>query len=274
MTDGAAGPTRRQCVTMRRSPSRRESGQAAVETAIVMPLFVFMMMGLIQLGLAHQARLMTRYAAYKATRAGAIHRAKKDVMTNAALAVLVPLLPGPDGKIRPPKDEGSYATAWQQVKNNQYQNGPKMVITTICNPTTNGSGATGRLSPNDDFDDPQVASGRDGDWVGFKRTRLHAQITFNYELLIPFANGILFWATVGVKPDNQETFNTLRLRNRTSSDQASSSATTAQTLISHAKQGRYFLPIRANWAMRLQSNVAQGELPTSNDCKVNFNQGS
>ncbi len=36
-----------------------------VETAIVMPLFVFIMLGTLQLGLMHQAHAMTKYAAYK-----------------------------------------------------------------------------------------------------------------------------------------------------------------------------------------------------------------
>src|SRR5688572_13227446 len=71
---------------------RGPRGQAAVETAIVMPLFVFTLLGLLQLGLLHQARLLTKYAAYKAVRSGSINRAKVDVMENAAIAVMLPML--------------------------------------------------------------------------------------------------------------------------------------------------------------------------------------
>ena len=70
----------------------RESGQAAVETAIVMPLFVFTLLGMLQLGLLHQSRLLTKYAAYKAVRSGSINRGEVKVMENAAIAVMLPLL--------------------------------------------------------------------------------------------------------------------------------------------------------------------------------------
>src|ERR1700690_648998 len=71
---------------------RAQSGQAVVETAIVMPLFTFLLLGLLQITLMHQARLMTRYAAYKAARAGSIDSAKMHRMEQAALSVLVPLI--------------------------------------------------------------------------------------------------------------------------------------------------------------------------------------
>ncbi len=245
---------------------RRQRGQAAVETAIVMPLFTFLVMGLIQLGLAHQARLMTRYAAYKATRAGAIHRAKVDVMNKAALAVLVPITPGIGGKITPPKNLATYAVSWGQIKNNQHFGGPAIVQTTICNPTSSGPSS---MSSTSDFDDPQVASGGDGDWNGFRRSRLHAQVMYNYELLIPFANMVLYWSTVGVQMSMaNETFNTLRMKNRSDTGGGDGNKGTGVNN-TYATAGRYFLPIRANWAMRLQSNVS-GSLPGSNQCKVNF----
>lgn len=241
--------------------SRRESGQAAVETAIVMPLFVFLMMGLIQLGLAHQARLMTRYAAYKATRVGAIQRAQKSYMRDAALAVLVPMVP--DGNA-PPKDSGAYSSGWNRLKNNQHSGGPTIVEVTICNPTS----AT--LNENDDFDDPKVASGK-GEWAGFLKSRLHVQVTFNYPLIIPFANAMLFWATAGIEPDQYETYNTFRLRNKTADETSRDRwASGGDDLKGFARSGKYYIPIRANWAMRMQSNVAAGQLAGANNCFVNF----
>ena len=56
-----------------------------------MPLFVFLVLGLLQLGLLHQARLLTKYAAFKAVRVGAIHNAKMEAMKRAALAVMLPM---------------------------------------------------------------------------------------------------------------------------------------------------------------------------------------
>lgn len=255
---------------MKRRPTR-ESGQAAVETAIVMPLFLFVMLGILQLGLAHQARLLTRYAAYKATRAGALQRAKKDVMTQAALGVLVPITANPGtGLMRKAGSAGSYQTSWQATKVN-LQDGLPIVETTICNPLSS------QLSPSDDFDDPRVASAADGSWQGFQKSRLHVQTTFYYRLVIPFVDGILFYAAAGVENEHQETFSTLRLRSPNSDDSKKDRWSTAkrarannQKILGLAKEGKYYLPIRANYAMRLQSNVAQGELPSANTCFVNF----
>lgn len=236
-----------------------------------MPLFLFLALGLLQLGLIHQGRLLARYAAYKATRAGALHRAKKDVMTDAALGVLVPITSSPQTQhIHKAASVGDYLSAWQAVKSNT-QDGIPIVETTICNPLSS------QLGPNNDFDDPRVASGPAGDWRAFLRTRLHVQVTFYYRLVIPFANGILFYATAGVEPQHQETFSTLRLRSQASNDAvkdrwsgAKRSRALNARLLGLAQQGKYFLPIRANYAMRLHSNVAPGELPGTNECFVNF----
>jgi len=71
--------------------SRR--AQAAVETAIIMPLMVFMLLGIVQLTLIQQARLMTEHAAFNAARAGIVWNASQDKMVNAASVTLVPALP-------------------------------------------------------------------------------------------------------------------------------------------------------------------------------------
>lgn len=252
-----------------RRRTHRESGQAAVETAIVMPLFVFIFLGLLQLGLMHQARLLTRYAAYKSTRAGAIHRAKKDVMTQAALGVLVPITSNMDGLMRKAGSPGDYAMAYGFARAN-IQDGLPIVETTICNPISS------QISETSDFDDPQIASAAAGDWLGFRRTRLHVQTTFYYRMVIPFANGVLFWATAGVEPGHQDTFSTLRLRSENADDSKDKWSDKKRNrgnmpmLIGLARGGRYYMPIRANYAMRLQSNVASGELPAKNNCFVNF----
>jgi hypothetical protein len=256
---------------MRRRHSR-ESGQAAVETAIVMPLFLFIFLGLLQLGLAHQARLLTRYAAYKATRAGAIHRANKKVMTNAALGVLVPITATVgDGLMRKAGSIGDYAGAWAVTQLNLQDMAIPIVETTICNPTSD------QINADSDFDDPRVASAAAGDWKGFQRTRLHVQTTFYYRLVIPFANGILFWAAAGVDGSRKETFSTLRLQSKNhddSMDKWNGKRGRLAKVLAAAEGGKYYLPIRANYAMRLQSNVKAGELPAQNQCFVNFQKES
>src|SRR4051794_41076235 len=104
-----------------RAGTETQSGQAAVESAIVLPLFVFLILGILQLGLMHQARLMTKYAAYKAVRAGSLHNANVDEMEKAALAVLLPMVGtrtgGQDGieVIRPVGNANEFETKWSEL---------------------------------------------------------------------------------------------------------------------------------------------------------------
>ena len=72
---------------------RRTRGQALVETAIVLPLAVFMLLGIVQITLIQQARLMTENAAFSAARAGIVFNGNRVQMTNAAFLAVVPALP-------------------------------------------------------------------------------------------------------------------------------------------------------------------------------------
>ena len=55
-----------------RPQRRRESGQAAVETALTMPLLIFLVLGTTQLFRLLQARILAQVAAYRAVRAGSL----------------------------------------------------------------------------------------------------------------------------------------------------------------------------------------------------------
>lgn len=76
---------------MRRRDRRDgERGQAAVETAIVLPMMVFLLLGTLQMSLAHQARLLNEYAAFKVARAASVYRLDCKPMVRAALMALIP----------------------------------------------------------------------------------------------------------------------------------------------------------------------------------------
>ncbi|RMG12576.1 MAG: pilus assembly protein [Deltaproteobacteria bacterium] len=80
----------------RRSGFCCERGQAAVETAIVLPLMTFLVLGMLQLTLVQHARLMTEYAAFNAARAGIVWNGNQCMMRRAAVVSLLPTLQATD----------------------------------------------------------------------------------------------------------------------------------------------------------------------------------
>lgn len=78
----------RRLATSARRRARR--GQAMVESAIVIPLMTFMILGVLQLTMIQHARIMTEYAAFNAARAGIVWNADPWIMENAAIVSLLP----------------------------------------------------------------------------------------------------------------------------------------------------------------------------------------
>ncbi|QRK05418.1 pilus assembly protein [Archangium violaceum] len=88
---------------------RRESGQAAVEAALVLPLMVFLGLGILQLTQMQHAKLMTEYAAYCAARAGIVWNGNTERMHDAALVALLPTLGRTD-------DPTGLARTWKRAR--------------------------------------------------------------------------------------------------------------------------------------------------------------
>jgi Flp pilus assembly protein TadG len=254
----------------------RESGQAVVETAIVLPLFTFILLGILQIMLMHQARLMTRYAAYKAARAGSIGSANHKRMTNAALSVLIPLISKGNngathatGNVFHVTDGSSVVQAFQQVRDNQNGDASQLpyVEVMVCSPN---KGLLKNAGDEMDFDGKDTVTGQD--WEGFDKTRLSIQVTFNYRMVVPFANMLIWHMAYG--SENMDMYRAYRLglTPRQVSDLANKEK--GKYSVGHT-DGVYIFPIRANWAMRMQSNLfpnASGDyqLPDNNDCIVRF----
>ena len=62
----------------------KEKGQVLVESAIVFPLMIFFTLGIMQLTMLQQGRIMVDYAAYSAARSGVVHNGAKNPMEAAA----------------------------------------------------------------------------------------------------------------------------------------------------------------------------------------------
>lgn len=246
-----------------------------METAIVMPLFVFIILGLLQLGLMHQAKLMAKYAAFKAVRAGSINRGNKDAMTNAALSVLLPMISRDDtvGGVRNVSNPSKFGNAFNDVVksgNNKQGSGKPIVDVTVCHPKRSD------VDDKKDFDDPRTNPlGGNNDWRPFEKTKLAVQVTFYYRMFIPFANAFVWYAAYGQESAKQIDAMKYALRTKTKKEASEKrnvrdgGAWTISTLKTEADSGKYIMPIRASYAMRMMSNFAPGaNLPNKNECRV------
>lgn len=246
-----------------------------------MPLFVFLILGILQLGLLHQARVLAKYAAFKAVRVGAIHNAKKSAMKRAAMAVMLPMTGQRENKgggqgmffnATTSKFRSSWDTAkgWVSKDDKDPLNPLKV---TICDPTS---------QPKGDFDDPSGDMGMDGNWEKDNHGRLAIQVQQNQELVIPFANAVIFYILSA--EERAELYHTLRMypegdKNHkdwlaTRQKAANGESRTIKTFENLAQQGTYIIPIRASWSMRMQSNYLQTsqdfKLPSQNFCRVSW----
>jgi hypothetical protein len=96
----------------------RQSGQAAVEFAILLPLLMFMLLGSLQLFLLGQARIMAQYAVSRATRMGSINHANCNAMIKPALMVVLPSITSRFASAASPGAE--YANQVRARLNNRY----------------------------------------------------------------------------------------------------------------------------------------------------------
>jgi hypothetical protein len=67
-------------------------GQAAVETALTMPLTLFVVLGSIQLFMLMQAKVMAQYAVFQAARMGSVSNGRCDIMLHAAILSFTPVV--------------------------------------------------------------------------------------------------------------------------------------------------------------------------------------
>jgi hypothetical protein len=261
-----------------------ESGQVAVEAALVMPLFVFFILGILQLGLIAQARVVAKYAAYRAARVGAMNNGDPRAIESAAILHLLPVLANNSDVIMPSTNSGEVVGKFMQhnAMENRLPSGEKMVSTVICSPlaedvrgggshdigsgTQTGRGGVGSNSEAD-FDDPLNQSSPDnfttsGDAVRrYKRMRLVVQVQLLYRMPIPFANWVMVKSYLGTNLPS-----VLMMPNKNGTPRGFTGQ--AGKVYAAEAAGAYVLPINVSYAMRMQSNffLSRFALPTSNQC--------
>ncbi|RKH86709.1 pilus assembly protein [Corallococcus sp. AB045] len=258
------------------SASRGESGQAAVESALVVPLMVFLILGTLQLTTLHHARLMTEYAAYRAARTGIVNHGDCETMKSAAYMALAPTLGPPEsgGRGRTDTllnamevhDAYTIGTHWQQ---NQRFPGSTLerVRVEVLNPRAGpysslfasyGSHLGGREIDFDDYRDATVVAAN----------LLSVRVTYFYELRIPFANWQLHTFYMGREALGQlegVTFLTQRAPGGGSASQyleaegARRAKSYFKELARLAGAQTYAIPVVATSTMRMQSNLIRGD---------------
>lgn len=165
-----------------------QSGQAAVESAITLPLVLFMVLGTLQLFMLLQGRVFAEHAAWAAVRTGAVKHGNCEAMTHAAIAALLPNFTTFLGEGTPggsPSEKMATAFALR-TRNKPFSN----QFDATADDTHDGAivwlmresprlGQVSRTS-EDDFDDP--------DSDGYT---LEVRLVYWYPLRIPFANWVM-----------------------------------------------------------------------------------
>src|SRR5205823_6132062 len=122
-----------------------------------------------------------------------IGSANHNRMTQAALAVLIPLIAKGEngaghatGAVYHTDSASSFGSAYDDVKGNQDDVGLPWVEVMVCSPNKQLLNDDGDSGEDISFDAKDTIT--DQEWKGFDKTRLSIQVTFNYRMVIPFAN--------------------------------------------------------------------------------------
>ena len=232
------------------------SGQAAVETALTLPLTLFVVLGTLQLFMLLQAKVLAQYAIYQAARIGSVSNGRCDIMLHAAIFSFTPAIRAVTGPTVAGASPGEkVANVFGQFRNNDYNtfrgwSGDSIVWLVRESPRFPG---TSVLAARDRFDNPLGAGGQP--------VRLELRAIFWAPLLIPFADWVfsrMALAHLGLQP--YQAVNPL-LATQTANWQRESGATfSLQSPIATEYARRvaakhYVYPIEVTYTMRMMSPV-------------------
>jgi hypothetical protein len=242
---------------------RGERGQAAVESALVLPMVVFLILGTLQLFMMLQARIMAEYAAFRATRAGSVNHGNCRAMEHAAIAALLPTFRRTD-------TPGNLGKAFDAHKDNRYRGltywgGKNLDANHIvwlfrerplrASIPTQGGGQGEDIDFDHDFDQQPM--------------QLEVQLIFWYPLRIPFADWVISrmaLAHFGIESYTEA--NPLFLAHKAQwpdGDQVSMATFQRSRVVDRyallATGGRYFFPIQATHTMRMMTPAKRRHFP-------------
>jgi hypothetical protein len=250
-------------------PAPGDAGQAAAEAALTLPLMVFVVLGTLQLFLMLQARILTQYAAFRATRAGSMNYGDCTRMTHAALASLMPAITSFTGNPGIGSAGAKLAAAFATRSTDQYSAiedrwhvangaGPPGDIVWIArtNPTVAQVAAYGDQFR--DFDQPTN---------DIDAQRLETRVVFWYPMKVPFANWVI--SRMALAQYGLMAFSAANpLMPVFEADWQASGwapdAPIASALLTRVGAGEYVFPISANYTMRMMTPVKKSKWVSQN----------
>jgi hypothetical protein len=266
-------------------PPARESGQAAVEAALTVPMMVFLVLGIIQLTMLHHARLMTEYAAYRAARAGIVDGGACTFMEDSAVLAVLPTL-GPVGFVPGRTDTlmrailihdtfkagelntKKYKPTSLKVIDVQVLNPKKSQLTNLFNTYGTYSARNNKINKEEiDFDDIR-------DSTVIAANLLTVRVTYNYEMRIPFANRLIHgWymgyavldSLHGVQFDVQQGVGGVGESEYLEDAGIGRGGIYAQLGELAKTRHMYVIPLVATYSMRMQSNLIKKQVQ---DCAI------
>jgi hypothetical protein len=232
-----------------------------VESALTLPLVVFLVLGTLQLFLMLQARVLAHYAVFRATRAGAVGYGDCERMTHAAILALLPsfhsfLGDGAGGHGGGANAPAKLAAAFAARRENRYAGGANAgsnldgvhdgSIVWIFRHIAGG----GVSSPQDrNFDEPG------------RLRQLELRMIYWYPLRIPFANWVMsrmFLAQLGI--EDYTAANPLLLAERNANwnrgeftDPFELSGALRDEMFRRFRQQQYVFPIETTFTMRMMT---------------------
>lgn len=235
-----------------------QRGQAAVESAIVLPVSTFILLGLLQMGMMQQARLFADYAAFRGARAASLQMGSCDAVLRAELAALTPSLGRSDNL-------ATWTSTFEKAKAQQGSDVPVVINFWDIDPVPAGR----------TLDQP-VTRERDV-------SHIHLRVYYYYEMNIPFVNWLLahlYWAQFSLDHEYSDSdpysgvdplHPTTRARRP---DGRALSGTESAAVVrywtqAYARRNRYVVPLYASWSMRMFSRPAPAVevVDGSNPCR-------
>jgi len=263
---------------------RAPRGQALLESALVIPLMMVIVLAILQLTQIEQARTMTELAAFSAARAGIVLNGSNARMRDAALVALLPTFGRTDSaealmrtwQRQRAADEEFAALPWGTSAPAAINGSPLKGLVRIDTIAPEGSDELGRIwnlrggydwkeldfdsaytypeAPGlehhfETFDHPTI----DAEQEVYRRANvLSIRVRHWYELRVPVANWFLFvcWYALAKPIEHRRGFPT--------ADRSEMALLWAlskgQPSLGRESRGRFFIPLSATHTMRMQSN--------------------